>query len=158
MRVRRLLLPALVSAVLVGGCGGDRSHGAAPPAASSGRAGAAPLPAPVLVTFRRAIGADPTGSSLTIDVHGHGTALITLGGLEGEKARRFTLSTAQLEQIRRLVTRAKLIDTGFGDPNHYTYWVTRSGTAWRMAQKQVPDATRPLIGVLDQLMDTYAGY
>jgi hypothetical protein len=104
------------------------------------------------------IGVDPEASGVTIDTHGNGTALITLGGLNGAKRQLFTLSPARLARLRRLVAHAKLVDTRFGNPNHYTCWVTTGGTAWRMSQGRVPAPTRRLIGELDALTGAYAGY
>lgn len=154
--MRRSALLPIVIAVLIAGCGDTATSTQSARRGGARAASTAPAPSsPILVAFKDAIGVDPTVSQLTVDTHGHAAAVIILGGLNGAKTHVVTLPAAQLHRLRRLVGRAKLVDTRFGNPNHNTYWVTVHGHAWRMSQAYVPRSARPLIHFLSSLLDAY---
>jgi hypothetical protein len=115
-------------------------------------------PAPLLVYFKRAVSADPLASQLIVDTRGRASALITLGGINGEKKHLFALAPAQLKRLRRLITGTRLRDTTCCDTRYYIYWVTMRGHTWRLQQRRVPPPMRPLIHELDALTDAHTGY
>jgi hypothetical protein len=168
-------------AVLVGAC---ESSGVAPPARGRAATGAAlaelqaaaasartstinttTMPFAVtmgaaqrLIFFKRAVGGDPTASQLTIDRDGHAAALVTNGGIEGEKKHYFTLAPSRLAQLRRMIARTQLRDTSCCDVRYWIYWVSLRGRTYRLAEKQVPASARPLMHILDALIDAHTQY
>lgn len=157
----RALLVIGMLAALGSGCGSGsaRTHGAAhvdatAPAEPSLYGG----PAPLLVYFKRAVSADPLASQLIVDTDGRASALITLGGINGEKKHVFAMAPAQLRRLRRLVTHTRLRDTTCCDTRYYIYWVTMRGRTWRLQQRRVPASMRPLIHELDAITDSHTGY
>jgi hypothetical protein len=111
-----------------------------------------------LIFFKRAVGGDPTASQVTIDRDGHAAALVTDGGIEGEKKHYFTLSPSQLAQLRRTIARTRLHDTSCCDVRYWIYWVSLRGRTYRLADKQVPASARPLMDTLDALIDAHTQY
>ena len=142
---------ALVAAVLAtAGCGGHHAtpvH-AAPPQAQ----------APLLLDFKRTVGFDPLSSELTIRIDGHATAVITLGGLNGEKKHAFTLARNQLAQVKRMLARAVLKSTSCCNVNLYIYWLMGHGHSVRLQQGRLPAKLRPLIAELNTIADAHMNY
>jgi hypothetical protein len=158
----RLVLAAMVVAATVAGCGGANNRSGtgrdATPARVKKQAGIYGGPAPLLVYFKRAVGEDPLASQLIVDTDGSASALITLGGPSGEKKHVFAMAPAQLRRLRRLIVRTHLHDTWCCDTNYYIYWVTVAGHSWRLQQRRVPPAMRPLINELDAITDAHTGF
>lgn len=163
----------LCTVALLAGCGGHDPHHAVrtAPATSAARV-APPIRVPIaplggestrsllLVHFKRVIGIDPLASELTVHQNGTGVALITFGGVGGQRRRGFMLSRSQYERLRLLVVSAR--QTGLretsccADVNHYIDTVILAGRAVRWQQRTVPRADRRLIGLLNQLLDQHA--
>lgn len=164
----RALLAIGVVAALGSGCGShsSRTHAAGRPSpARAGQVVAEPAepsiyggPAPLLVYFKRAVSADPVASQLIVDVDGRASALVTLGGINGEKKHVFVMDPGQLQRLRRLLTHTRLRDTTCCDTRYYIYWVTAHGRTWRLQQRRVPPSMRPLIHALDAITDAHTGY
>lgn len=123
--------------------------------------GAASTHSPLLVYFKRVIGLDPLASELTVHRNATGVALMTFGGVGGQRRRGFTLTRSQYRRLRALVEsgrRAGLHATGCcTHVNHYIYTVMLAGHAVRWEQRGVPRADRQLVGLLNQLLDGHTG-
>src|SRR5581483_11221528 len=132
---RAALCGAIAVAVLIAGCGGRGTT-----AARLSRP-----QAPLLLDFKRTVGFDPLSSELTIRADGHATAVITLGGRNGEKKQVFTLAPDQLAQLRRMLARAPLRNTTCCNVNLYIYWLIGRGHSVRLQQGRLPAKLRPLI-------------
>jgi hypothetical protein len=115
-------------------------------------------PALRLIFFKRVVGGDPTASQVTIDRDGHAAALVTVGGIEGEKKHYFTLGPSRLAQLRRTIARTQLHNTSCCDVRYWIYWVSLGGRTYRLADKEVPASARPLMDTLDALIDAHTQY
>jgi hypothetical protein len=132
--------------VLMAGCGATKT-------------GTAPTPnAPLLVNFKRTVGFDPLSSELTILADGRATAVITLGGRNGEKKQVFTLPPNQLAQVKRTLANAPLRSTTCCSVNLYIYWLIGRGHSVRLQQGRLPPKLRPLIAELNAIADAHMSY
>ena len=161
-RYLRALPVAVAVVVALVGCGrsaDNAGHGRGRPGP---RSPAQPAvvggPAPLLVFFKEVQGWDPEASQLVVDANGAAAALITLGGVDGEKKHIFQMAPAQLLQLRHLLARTRLRDTWCCSPASWTYWVMTGGRAWRLQQYHVPPAMRALIDDLSAITAAHTTY
>ena len=137
-------------AMAIGGCGGHEATG--------GHAKTQPRPAPLLLNFKRTVGFDPLSSELTIRSDGHATAVITLGGVNGEKKHVFTLPGRQLAQVKRMLAQVPLQSTSCCNVNLYIYWLIARGQSVRLQQGRLPARLRPFIAELNAIADAHMNY
>jgi hypothetical protein len=140
----------VVIAMALGGCGGHE--------ATSSLARPQTRPAPLLLNFKRTVGFDPLSSELTIRSDGHATAVITLGGVDGEKKHVFTLPRTQLAQVKRMLARTRLRSTSCCNVNLYIYWLIARGQSVRLQQGRLPVRLKPLIAELNAIADAHMSY
>ena len=114
--------------------------------------------APLLVSFKRTVGFDPLSSQLTVYGDGSAVAIITLGGVDGEKKHVFRLTAAQLGRLRALLDRARLRSTSCCNVNLYIYWLVGHGHSVRLQQGRIPRSLRPLVDQLNAIADAHMSY
>jgi hypothetical protein len=127
-------------------------------AARSRPSAVSPAPGRLLIFFKRAVGADPTASQLTVDRNGQASALETNGGPGGEHRENFRLAPNKLRRLETLVRTTSLHDTDCCNPNYYTYFVSNGKQSWRLDQTHVPARARALIADLDAITDAHTVY
>jgi hypothetical protein len=161
----RTVVTSVVLAAVVGvaaGCGsGHATTSTSAPVATPTTARTSALdpgPAPRLVYFKRVQGVDPMASQLTVDADGRAVAVVTLGGLSGEKKHAFVMAPGRLRQLRAILGRTRLHDTTCCDPRDYVYWITAGSHTWRLQQQSVTPAMRPLVHELDAITDAHTTY
>lgn len=84
-------------------------------------------------------------------------AIITYGGISGERRQGFRLAGPALRRLRRLIAdaRPRLRTTRCCDVNYYIYWLDVDGHGYRMEQHNVPGGAQPLINRLNRLLDAH---
>lgn len=97
-------------------------------------------------------------SELTIRTDGHATAVITLGGVDGEKKHVFTLPGRQLTQVKSMLAHVRLASTSCCNVNLYIYWLIAGGQSARLQQGRLPARLRPLIAKLNAIADAHMTY
>ncbi len=157
MRVLAAVAVIIALGAALDGCSGSRNEQASHAAKAAERVPTGPDLGnfPQLIDFRRAVGFDPLSSELTVYASGRAVAVITYGGLNGEKKHLFTLAPAQLRRLRDLVGHARLRNTTCCNVNLYIYWIiARSGSA-RLQQGRIPRRLEPLIRELNAILDAH---
>ena len=103
------------------------------------------------------MGADPLASELTIREDGSTVAIITYGGISGERRQDFRIGPGGLSGLRTLIARARagLRTTRCCDVRFYIYWLDVSGHGYRLEQHNVPGPAQPLITRLNRILDAH---
>ena len=149
--MRRILATAAIAGgVAFAGCGTEtvRSVTGSAPTAT----------APKLVYFKRTVGFDPLSSELTVYADGRAVAIITLGGVDGEKKHVFRLTDEQLRRVSDLLAHAPLRNTSCCNINLYIYWLVDHAHSVRLQQGRIPRSLRPLVGELNSIADAHMSY
>lgn len=149
--MRRILAAAAITGALaLAGCGvvTVRSVTGSAPAETP----------PKLVYFKRTVGFDPLSSELTVYADGRAVAIITLGGVDGEKKHVFRLTDEQLRRVRDLLAHAPLRNTSCCNVNLYIYWLVDHAHSVRLQQGRIPRSVRPLVRELNSIADSHMSY